>query len=255
MNSIFLQNTRFSIALYLLFTIVFIGLAGCKKEDTATHSPVLVHFQTTVRGAEILPGTGEYQNSFGQTFRFDMLKYYISNCALIDANGEAFELANHHLIDIEEPSTATLAFDSIPNKSYTHFRFFVGIDPQHNHDGDQEGALDPVHGMLWSWNTGYIFYKHEGSYLNAAGEWKQLLFHYGTDEAYTEVIIPVDGIDLNGKERSVFLNFDIGKLYDEPNAIDFFVDNARQSVSATDRDWLAKQKENVPNAFSFDRFE
>lgn len=43
---------------------------------------------------------------------------------------------------------------------------FLGTDSLTNVSGILEGDLDPIHGMYWSWNSGYINFKLEGYWSN-----------------------------------------------------------------------------------------
>ncbi|HEY1201915.1 MAG TPA: MbnP family protein, partial [Niastella sp.] len=38
----------------------------------------------------------------------------------------------------------------------------IGVDSALNVNGVQAGSLDPLNGMFWTWNSGYIFAKLEG---------------------------------------------------------------------------------------------
>jgi hypothetical protein len=40
--------------------------------------------------------------------------------------------------------------------------FVIGVDSILNVSGVQTGALDPLNGMFWTWNSGYIVAKLEG---------------------------------------------------------------------------------------------
>ena len=59
-----------------------------------------------------------------------------------------------HLLDIEDNLTC-----SIPDKAET---VIFGIDSMQTAGTDFSDALDPLHGMFWTWNSGYINLKIEG---------------------------------------------------------------------------------------------
>lgn len=59
-----------------------------------------------------------------------------------------------HLLDIEETLTC-----SIPDEAET---VIFGIDSMQTVRTDFTDALDPIHGMFWTWNSGYINVKIEG---------------------------------------------------------------------------------------------
>ena len=105
-----------------------------------------------------------------------MLKYYVSNFTLVKADGSETNFKNYQLLDASEPSSLTFALDSVLNGEYTSVKFLIGVDSSRNHTGVQDGALDPVHGMIWSWNTGYIFFKHEGNFKDSTGTTRPLIY-------------------------------------------------------------------------------
>ncbi|MBK8557699.1 MAG: hypothetical protein IPL65_19005 [Lewinellaceae bacterium] len=187
-----------------VITSALLSTAACKKDNTVQGpavAPLSFVFQNRVNQEPVELGVGSYTNANGNAFSFDMLKYYISNIVLVTDDGKEVALNNHSLIDAANLGSEQLQFDSIPKGHYTSMHFQLGIDSLHNHNLDQAGDLDPVNGMFWSWNTGYIFLKHEGTYRNANNEWDQLLFHYGTDGALTavELALPDVNLDDNGK--------------------------------------------------------
>ena len=60
-----------------------------------------------------------------------------------------------------------------------------GVDSALNFQGVHGGDLDPIHGMYWTWQTGYIHCKIEGIFIN--GE-KQIpiVFHLGGFDSFTD---------------------------------------------------------------------
>jgi len=58
-------------------------------------------------------------------------------------------------------------------------QLMLGVDSALNDAGVHPGDLDPVHGMYWSWQTGYIHLKLEGE-LELPGQVKQsFVYHIG----------------------------------------------------------------------------
>jgi hypothetical protein len=60
------------------------------------------------------------------------------------------------------PSQKVSTF-TVPDISIDEISFLLGVDSIRNVSGIQTGALDPLHGMFWTWNSGYIMAKLEGS--------------------------------------------------------------------------------------------
>jgi hypothetical protein len=170
--------------------------------------------------------------------------------ALVNENGERVELYAHELIDQSVPSSLELQDVVIPDGHYTSLEFNLGVDSLHNHSGDQAGDLDPMYGMIWTWNTGYIFFKHEGYFTSStSGTEQPLIYHYGTDRALTPISIPLE-LHADRNASVINLQFDLNKLYSNPNTIAFTGNNNRQSLSAADIPWINALRTNFPNAFS-----
>jgi hypothetical protein len=189
-----------------------------------------------------------YTNAAGNVWQADLLKYYVSNITLVKENGTSHNLANYDLVDEELPDSRIIKGEGIPAGTYTSLRFYVGVDSTRNNSLDQSGDLDPGYGMFWPWNTGYIFFKHEGYYLDTSGALQPLLFHYGTDLSLVTVEIPLQ-LTITGGSKTVDIAFDMQSLYDSPNIIDFNVDNYHQSTFGSERSWIEAMKQNLAVSF------
>ena len=60
---------------------------------------------------------------------------------------------------------------------YLEMEFLIGVDSTRNVSGAQEGALSVANNMFWSWNSGYIYIKMEGSSPQANGN--SFVYHIG----------------------------------------------------------------------------
>lgn len=249
MKKIFLNK------LPLLIIVCGIILTGCKTEQTEDDpkpsvGSVKINFENEVDGTPLNLGVMNYTSPEGNQYSVDMLKYYISNVTFIKTNGEEYNIHNYDLINEAQPSTCNVSGTNIPNGYYSTIRFSIGVDSMQNHTGAQEGDLDPAYGMIWTWSTGYIFFKHEGQYKDAGGTDHPLIFHLGKDKAYKTVEIPVNGLLVFGNNKTVNLRFNLNNAYSSPHNIDFDVDNNHQSMSASDNAWIDQMKDNLADAFS-----
>lgn len=245
-----------------VFSILF--LSACKTMDEptlqepveATSIELKLNFENNVNGAPLKYGLFNYENAAGNTYMVTLLKYYISNIRLINDSGDTVAYNQFELIDASDYAFSEILLEDLPLDNYTQLIFDFGIDSMYNHDGDQFGDMDPINGMIWSWATGYIFFKHEGKFINASGEEQFLLFHYGTDRAFVpDITVPLTDVTITENISQLILQFDLDQVYKNPNVIDFDEDNNHQSVSESDLPWIGKIQENLPNAFSFSRTE
>jgi hypothetical protein len=114
----------------------------------------------------------------GDSITFTQLNYYVSNVKLQKADGSSFVVPNsYHLVRVPGSPQVDVLLPNIPVAEYSGITFNIGVDSARNVSGVQEGALSPSNGMFWSWNTGYIFVKAEGTSPQAANG--QFAYHLG----------------------------------------------------------------------------
>ena len=159
--------------IFSLVFFVFISVfTGCKKEaaappapDPNTIYPLKVTFQNKV-GAQPLVLNTSYTNAHGENYKITDFKYYISNVILVEEGGSETKLPNTYFL-IDAANTSSTSF-TLNTKGYRFktVRFLVGVDSTRNVSGVQTGALDPANGMFWTWSTGYIMAKLDGTYTS-----------------------------------------------------------------------------------------
>lgn len=99
------------------------------------------------------------------------LKFYISNLSFLDSNETLFQpKTQFYLIDFEEPSIHHIDIGFPENFTPSALQFTLGIDSATNVAGVMGEALDPMKGMYWTWQSGYINFKIETP---------QLIYHIG----------------------------------------------------------------------------
>ena len=146
------------------------SLVSCKKKtenvepakSTSPTANVTINFANEVDGQAIELGKMQYTNAAGNMYQVDLLKYYVTNAILVKDDNTELNIGNYDLIDASDLTTCRVDAFSVPNATYTKIRFNIGVPQNRNHTGAQDGDLDPAKGMIWDWNTGYVFFKHEG---------------------------------------------------------------------------------------------
>lgn len=68
--------------------------------------------------------------------------------------------ADYQLFDLSNAQAFTVQQYDAKQPLY----FQLGVDSATSSSGIYEGALDPIHGMYWTWHSGYVFLKIEGNF-------------------------------------------------------------------------------------------
>jgi hypothetical protein len=239
----------------LLFLLIL--FTHCKPDNNPVPgtASVVIKVSHKVGTAPAQYGQMIYTNAAGNKYKINLLKYYLSNFVFVKDDGTLHKASNYELIDAFDSASCLLQFTGLPEGNYTSIKFALGIDSVRNHTGLQEGDLDPINGMIWTWNTGYIFFKHEGQFLDGAMNVQQLFYHYGTDKAYTPIQLNVNNLNLKDVSKTVYIDFDLNKLYGTPNVINFIDNNIHESLSVDDGKWMKEMQENFKTSFSFVKAE
>lgn len=140
---------------------------------------VKVTFINTVNNVPVVLDSIVYTNCWNETYTISKLKYYISNVQLQLANKSVHkETESYHLINEEDTATKSFSL-SMPAGTYSSLSFLIGVDSLKNVSGAQTNALDPLNGMFWTWNNGYIMFKLEGNSPQSTVVNNKVAYHIG----------------------------------------------------------------------------
>jgi hypothetical protein len=206
-----------------LFMILVLAFAGVGRSQTGNRTLQLV-FTNTV-GHDSLELGKEYKNSHNETFSVTNFKYYLKGFYLIEKQGNKKVILadDYFLIDERKPESKAIEL-KITGGQYSAIGFSIGVDSVHNISGVQEGALDPVNGMFWTWNTGYIMAKLEGKSPLSKAPFGNITYHIGgfkpRENVLREVLLPLPAFTVkDGKSAEIIINADINKWFTGENEI------------------------------------
>ena len=135
------------------FLLLLMNFTGSNKMI-----PTVLHFEHIANG-QIIEQNKTIAFSEGKTYTIKQWKYYISHLEFIQADKKVIAIPGVFLIDAFAKDSIIL---QLPKAKYQAIKFSIGIDSVIQMSGAQEGDLDPLKGMYWAWNTGYIHFKLEG---------------------------------------------------------------------------------------------
>jgi len=166
MKTSFLSSTLLALAITSLF-IDFNIEAEIRLNDTNT---VVVEFENRVDTQPLVLGLTTYKNASNEDFNVTTFNYFISNIALKKDDGTVLKLTNQYfLIRTADAATSRVELKNVPAANYTEVSFMIGVDSTKSVSdvGQRIGVLDIASytndNMYWSWNSGYIFMKFEGT--------------------------------------------------------------------------------------------
>lgn len=203
-----------------------------------------VAFRATVHDQPVSFDDSLYALASGARYSVSMVKFYVSNIRVVTAVSAdvltVFAPSGHHLVDLSDDESATFSLP-IPAADVRSIDFTIGVDSILNEQGPREGALDPRNGMYWTWATGYIFFKLEGTIESSSQPKRAYELHIGGYKAPFRNMIDVHcTIPVRSRStRDVIIDMDLARLLEGPHSIDLAkrpsVTTAQQAVDVAPR--------------------
>jgi hypothetical protein len=156
-----------------LFFLCFQGICQSKNDSLTVN----FHAEFNKLPLEL---NKEYISSANDTLTIETFKCYISNIQVHYADNSVFiQKHSHHLLDLSNPKSFTIPITRKTNKLVSKITFNIGIDSTTNNSGALAGDLDPIKGMYWAWQSGYINMKIEGKSPRCKTHKNEFQFHIG----------------------------------------------------------------------------
>jgi hypothetical protein len=160
----------------------------------------------------------KYVSANKDTLTIETFRCYISNIQIQYKDNSVFIQKNsYHLLDFENPKSFQIPITKTSDKLISKITFNIGIDSTTNNSGALTGDLDPVKGMYWAWQSGYINMKIEGKSLSCKTRKNEFQFHIG---GYLQPYYAMRQIsfDLNKKaDKDISFGVDLSQLLSNLN--------------------------------------
>lgn len=233
-----------ALGLSLLFT-------ACQKNDPDAFSAtdknsVNLEFDNRLGGQKLVLGQTTAKNGSGEDVTLTTFNYFISNVSLTKDDGTEVKFPDQYfLIRQADAKTLNATLKDVPAGNYKTLSFTVGVDSARSVADvtKRTGVLDVGSygddGMYWSWNSGYIFMKMEGTSpvvpARASGQ-RLFQLHVGGYGGFSapapnnlrRVILPVGSERVKVRKDiapDVHLFVDALKVFDGPNKISLATTN------------------------------
>jgi hypothetical protein len=232
--SLHCMKSKKNLAIFIL-AIVFSIFYACKKKE-AVPEPEPVEAPTTgilrivyENYVDDVPFkvNQKFVNPKADTFSLTKFNYYISNIVVTKTDNSTYtEPESYHLIDTNKYSGIINL--TVPNGSYKSISFMIGVDSARNTSGAQEGALSPTRNMFWTWSSGYIMMKIEGTAPKSGAPNKTIEYHIGgfggVNKTQRNFNLGFGGATANVNSSTacfVYLKTDVNEFFKTPTLIDF----------------------------------
>jgi hypothetical protein len=140
------------------------------------------------------------------------LKFYLSNVRTSSIENTS----NYHLLDLAD----NLSFSfKIPSENSGQLLFNLGVDSVTNSQGAQGGDLDPMKGMYWTWQSGYINLKLEGNYSKQFTGAEEFTFHLGGYSGRKNAIQLVQ-LEIEPEQKEITLEMNLATFFNRINVIE-----------------------------------
>ncbi|MBA4166512.1 MAG: hypothetical protein H0X41_03035 [Chitinophagaceae bacterium] len=210
---------------------------ACKKNDnpafnTAVKADLAVEFDNIAGASDLHLGTGTYTNAASESLTITKLKYYVSNFVLTNVDGTVYTIPQdscYFLIDESDEATHQPVLH-VPEGEYKTLGFLLGVDSLRSTKdiAQRTGVLDSTAAggdMYWTRNSGYIFFKIEGTSPASSSMDKTFIYHIGGFGGYSSKTLnnlKTVTLDLTargtpkvkaGKETNIHLFVDVLKVF------------------------------------------
>ena len=162
-----------------------------------------IRFAITYGGEPLELGKAVWDAELEDSLTIDILRFYVGQLSL----GEAEVIPGYHLLDLEDRASLVLEFPE-PKAEASHLSFSLGVDSVTSVSGAMAGDLDPMHGMYWAWQSGYINFKLEGHTPKCPARKNRFQYHLGGYQHPYNAHRRVELLIKNGREVVVEIPLD-----------------------------------------------
>ncbi len=154
-----------------------------------------LRFQTQFNQTVLNPDSTYILSASGDSARIETCLWYLSGIQLLSEGQLVWEEGQgYHLINALDTMKGAVSLSIPGSLHFDQVRFRVGVDSLANVSGALGGALDPLHGMYWTWQNGYINIKIEGRCNASPARKHEFQFHLG---GYLSPFAAIQTVTLN----------------------------------------------------------
>lgn len=160
----------------------------------------------------------KYISERKDTLTIETFRCYISNIQIQYIDKSIFkQIDSYHLLDLENPNSFQIPITKKSDRLISKITFNIGIDSLTNTSGAMAGDLDPIKGMYWAWQSGYINTKIEGKSSSCKTRKNEFQFHIG---GYLQPYYAMRKVEINVNKNSndnVNIAIDLNHFFSNSN--------------------------------------
>jgi hypothetical protein len=124
------------------------------------------------------------------------------------------------LVDARAPDSSRFEALRVSPRAYNAIEFRIGVPPALADGTARGGALDPAHGLFWTWKAGYIFFALEGRAPESAAADHTVFWHAGGDaNLQRTIVLPLRNFTVTpGSAPVIHLAADLDALFEGVDA-------------------------------------
>lgn len=220
------MNLLRSMMLIAMAAMLAVGFNSCKKDDDdhdhdhEGKGHVHLYFKNVMGSMDFMTNH-EHTLANGRKYKIEDLLYYVHNIRLKAEDGTEYPVGDDHYL-VRGTDVLEIDVEDLPAGHYHGVMFDVGVDTTENLtvDPTTRDAGDPLApqtpSMYWSWNSGHIFLRIDGSVDTTAAKTGAADYgfrvHLGTNNFLTPVSLEKHFDADEDAHPSVTVNFDVEAL-------------------------------------------
>jgi len=119
------------------------------------------------------------QYSDSDSIRISLFRFYVHAIRLERSGQVVWDSGDqHYLVDFTENSSVIIPLGIPQKETFDFISFTLGVDSALQVSGAHSGALDPINGMYWTWQSGYIALKLEAE-IEKSNKQEMIQWHVG----------------------------------------------------------------------------
>lgn len=164
-----------------LFTLALIFSFLSPGAQEKPERKIVLSFNAMLNGKTLVLKQGQYYYlNESDSVTLNNFKFYIGEIQLINEDKVVYQdKGQYYLMNLLDSGQNSIPLSPPQSCSFNRIRFFLGTDSLLNSAGVMGGDLDPVQGMYWIWQSGYINFKIEGNCNLSPAPRQEFIFHVG----------------------------------------------------------------------------